>query len=362
MRKIIVSVTNDITNDQRVAKVCNTLRSNGYFVLLIGRKLSNSKPLDLLYETKRFSLFFNKGFLFYAEYNIRLFLFLLFAKFDILLSNDLDTLAPNFLISQLRKKELIFDSHELFPEIPELVNRPKTKKIWQWMEKNTVPHLKYCYTVSQSIAEYYKEKYGTDFAVVRNLPRKIDSYKLVKLPFNTTGKKIILYQGAINIGRGLELMINTIEKLENCILLIVGDGDILQNIKEMVHKKELNSKVIFLGKRSPQELKGITPQAHIGLSIEEDLGLNYRYALPNKLFDYIQAEVPVITSNLPEMKQIVSLYSIGKVLEKRTPEYLAEAIKKVLENDYSKNLFRAKTTLTWKKEEVILTSIIKKLG
>ncbi len=361
LKKIIVSVTNDITNDQRVSKVCNTLSNLNYEVILIGRKLPNSEKLDRPYKTKRFHLLFNKGVFFYAEFNLRLFFYLLFSKSDILLSNDLDTLLPNFIISKLKSKKLVYDSHELFPEIPELVYRPATKKIWEALEHFLLPRLTNCYTVSKSIAEYYENKYSTQFDVVRNVPKKTESTQTVKLPFNTAHKKVILYQGAVNIGRGLELMIDTIEKLEDYVFLIVGDGDILGKLKELVLKKNLKDQVIFLGKLSPEKLKGITIQADLGLSIEEDLGLSYRYALPNKLFDYIQAKIPVITSNLPEMKGIVSEYSIGEVLEKRTPEYFAQKIIDVLKKDYSENLEKAKSILTWEKEEQVLISIFEQL-
>ena len=114
MKNIIISVTNDLTTDQRVEKICDTLYENKYTITLIGRKLKNSTPISRKYKTQRMSLFFNKGFLFYAEYNIRLFLKLLFLKKDIVVANDLDTLLANYLISKLQSKRIIYDSHELF--------------------------------------------------------------------------------------------------------------------------------------------------------------------------------------------------------------------------------------------------------
>ena len=355
MKNIIVSVTNDISNDQRVAKVCDTLYSLNYNLVLVGRKLPRSLPIQRNYKIKRFKLFFNKGFLFYAEFNIRLFCYLLLTKCDVLLSNDLDTLVPNFLVSKLRNKELVYDSHELFPETPELIHRPKTKKVWEFIEKILIPRLKNCYTVSQSIAKYYKEKYNTHFEVVRNVPKSTNIPSNVHLSFDFNEKTVILYQGAINMGRGLELMIQTIRLLDNCLLLIVGDGDILEDLKKLVNLIKLNDNVIFLGKVVPEKLKEITPMAHIGLSIEEDLGLSYRFALPNKLFDYIQAKIPVITSNLPEMKKMVVEHGVGEVLEERTPQALANLVEQVLNSDYSINLEKAKVELIWEKEEKILS-------
>lgn len=358
MKRVIVSVTNDLNTDQRVAKVCNSLSENNFDVLIVGRKLKDSIPIIRNYKTKRIKLFFNKGVLFYAEYNLRLFFILLFSKKDILLANDLDTLLANYLVSKIQRKKLVYDSHELFTEVPELVNRPFVKSTWTKLENWILPNLKNTYTVCNSIADFYNVKYKTNFKVVRNLPISNQLEKAGN-SISTDNKKVILYQGAVNIGRGLELMIETIKLLENHTLVIVGDGDILNDLKELVANQNLTSKVKFLGKVSPKELKKITPSAAIGISLEEDLGLNYKFALPNKIFDYIQAEVPILVSNLPEMKQIVLDYKVGEIVENRKPEELALVIKNMLQKDYTLKLKFAKENLTWKSEEKILLNIFK---
>ena len=135
MKRILISVTNDLTTDQRVEKACEVLSEIGYDVLLVGRKLKKSLPIQRNYKTIRFRLLFNVGFLFYAEFNIRLFIFLLFTKKDLLFSNDVDTLLPNYIISKLQNKKLVFDSHELFSEIPELVHKKRVKNVWLFLEK-----------------------------------------------------------------------------------------------------------------------------------------------------------------------------------------------------------------------------------
>jgi glycosyltransferase involved in cell wall biosynthesis len=360
LKRILVSVTNDIATDQRVAKVCSTLIQNNFEVLLIGRKLQNSIPLSRNYKTKRFQLLFNTGFLFFAEYNLRLFCYLLFTKKDILLSNDLDTLLPNYLVSRLQHKKIVFDSHELFPEIPELVHRPKVKKVWLALENWILPNLKNNYTVCNSIASFYNDKYNTHFKTIKNLPTKKEVNKGA-FSFDTKGEKIILYQGALNIGRGLELMIETMRFLENHLLVLIGDGDIHTLLKEKVALENLNSKVVFLGKISPKELYKLTPLADIGLSLEEDLGLNYRFALPNKIFDYIQAEVPILVSNLPEMRRVVLDYNVGEIVKHRTPKELAIQIKQVLEKEYTTELKLAKEILTWEQQEAELIAIFRNL-
>ena len=173
MKRIIVSVTNDLVNDQRIFKVCNTLKELDYDILLIGRKLSNSLPISRDYKTYRMRLLFNTSFLFYVEYSIRLFFKILFSKKDILLSNDLDTLLPNYLISHLQKKKLVYDSHELFTEIPELIHRPRVQNVWLKIEQLIFPRLKNVYTVNKKIADIYSKKYNVDVNVIRNIAYKL---------------------------------------------------------------------------------------------------------------------------------------------------------------------------------------------
>lgn len=360
MKQVIVSVSNDIATDQRIHKVCTTLTALNFKVLVIGRNLKNSSPLNKNYKTYRFNLIFNKGILFYAEFNFRLFFKLLFLKKDILLANDLDSLLPNYLVSKISRSSLVFDSHELFSEVPELINRPKKQKVWIGLEKTLLPKLKNCYTVCNSIANYYNIKYGTDFKTIRNVPFRINKIEKHKFPFSTDGKKIIIYQGALNIGRGLELIIDTMQFIDNAILVIVGAGDIEQPLIEKTSSLNLYNKVKFISKQNPTKLQKLTPLADLGISIEEDLGLNYRFALPNKLFDYIQAEVPVLVSDLVEMKKIVEEYNIGEVVTNRNPQDLAKQIISILEKDrafYKQHIEVAKKQLTWENESKKLIEI-----
>ena len=360
MKRIVISVTNDLTTDQRVGKTCEVLSEIGYDVLLVGRKLKNSVPVHRNYKTLRFQLLFNTGFLFYAEFNIRLFIFLLFTKKNILFSNDLDTLLPNYVLSILQQKTLVFDSHELFSEIPELLHKPKVKDFWFGLEKSIIPKLKNVITVSDSIKNHYFKLYGVSATLVRNIP-KIEKINQKKFEINTHEKKIILYQGAINVGRGIELMIDTMPLLDEFMFIVIGDGDIVKDLKERVTGLEVNNKVKFLGKKTPEELKKLTLNATIGMSLEEDLGLNYRYALPNKIFDYLHANVPVITSDLPEMSVLIEKYAFGEILYKRSPEVLATTIKLMTKKSYAKELTFAKEKLNWAHEKKKLISIFKTL-
>ena len=361
-QKIIVSVTNDLTTDQRAGKICNTLTELGYEVLLVGRYLKNSSPIQRNYETKRFQLWFNKGPLFYANYNIRLFIFMFWYKPNTLWSNDLDALPCNFLYAKLKPVKLIFDSHEYFTEVPELINSPLKQHCWKALERFMLPKLKKVLTVSQSIANLYEKEYNINVQLLRNVPllnKKTTEVENIKV----AGKKIIIYQGAINVNRGIEQMVLSMLHLENAILYIVGAGDISDKIKKLIETNHLSQKVSMLGRIPLEKLYNYTLQADLGLSLEEDKGLNYRFSLPNKLFDYIQAEIPVLVANLPEMEKLVKQYQVGEIIENHTPEHIASKIKSMLANEpqiaiWKANCKNAAQELNWETETQFLKGFL----
>jgi len=285
--RIILAVTNDLSGDQRVHKVAMFLMKSGYHPILVGRMQAHSLPVKRPYDCKRFRLIFDKGALFYISYNIRLFLFLLVAKADIFLANDLDTLPAIFLAGKLLGKKIVYDSHEYFTEVPELVHRPVVKGIWESIEKLIFPKLRYVYTVNRSIANIYMAKYKIEVKVVRNLPSAVGSRLIEgKLPAGFTRRPIVLYQGAVNIGRGLEEMIRAVSLLPEVHLLVVGDGDIMKSMVDLVQNSGVSERVYFTGRLPFEEVSWYTSQATLGMSLEQDIGLNYHYALPNKLFGF----------------------------------------------------------------------------
>lgn len=362
MQKVILSVINDLSTDQRVHKVASTLIKHNYDVTLVGRKLSKSLKIDRKYKTFRMSLLFSKGPFFYVEYNLRLFFYLLFKKVDILVSNDLDTLLANYLVAIIRGKKIIYDSHEYFTEVPELKNRKFVKNIWLKIEKKIVPKLKSTYTVSEPIAKIYNEKYGTNFIVINNYPNF--SELKAKTNFSNTEKKVILYQGALNIGRGIELVIKSMKYIDNAIFVIIGDGDIAKLLKQIADSEGVSDKIRFFGRIPFEKLSIYTNSADIGISLEEDTNLNYHFSLPNKLFDYIQAELPVLVSNLPEMKKIVQKYDIGLILTSRDIKDTAHVIQKMLNDsekilEWKQNLKKASIELCWERQENLLLNIYK---
>jgi len=359
-KKIIVSVINDLVTDQRVARSCSVLQELHFDILLVGREQKLSQPLPTRdYKITRMKLWFNQGPLFYFQFNLHLFFILLFNKADVLLANDLDTLLPNYVVSKIKGIPLIYDSHEIFCEVPELIANPKKKKIWESLESWIVPKLSYCITVNKSIADYFTNKYKVPFIFVRNIPNYIKNESLksrseLKLPAE---KKIIILQGAgINVQRGAEELVESFRYLNDTyLLLIIGSGDVINQLKENVLTFQLQTKVKFIDKMPASELRHYTSHASLGISIDKDTNMNYHFSLPNKVFDYMHAGIPLLASKLPEIEFLITNYNIGGFIENHDSKHIAQKIEDIITSpyylEYKSNTIIASIENNWETEK-----------
>lgn len=368
MKRVLVSVTNDLTTDQRVDKVSQTLIKQGFEVVLIGRSLPSSIPISRSYATRRMRLFFKSGPFFYGEYNIRLFFLLLFSKVDVLLANDLDTLLSNYLVSKLRGVPLVYDSHELYTEVPELINRPRVQAIWKKIEGYIFPKLQSVYTVNKSIADIYSAKYEVPVEVIKNLPNdslllKRKERKDLGIPAN---RKVVILQGAgINIDRGGEELIEAISLLPEFFLVVVGSGDVIDILKQRTIELNITNRVLFQSKVPYDEMMQYTLNADLGVTLDKDTNLNYRYSLPNKIFDYLKAGIPVLSSDLPEIRLVVEEFDVGAIVSSHNPNEIALAIRSLLSDEERilrcrENAKFAAAKLNWQSQEPLLMNIFKK--
>lgn len=356
--KVVVSVFNNLYTDQRVEKTCKTLYNNGYSPILIGNNWGGLPDMERPYPFSRINLKSKSLRLAYIEFQGKLYKELL-KKTDnssIIYSNDLETLVPSYMVSRKKNIPLVFDSHEIFTEMPTVQGR-WVKHIWKLIEKNYVPKVDKMITASNSYAEWFVKEYGIQKpVVVRNLPRQqfFDSYI-------ENDKKIILYQGVLNFSRGVDKAILAMQYLDNAELWIAGGGPMQEFFFNIAKEAKLENKVKFLGKLTPDDLRAITPKADVGISIEENKGLSYYYSLPNKISDYIQSRVPVVVSNFPEMQNIVNTYRVGEIIESHDPKHLAEKLSIVLEKgkaSYLNHLNLAAQELCWENEEEKILNVM----
>lgn len=349
MKRIIATVTNDLTFDRRMQRICRTLASNGYEVTLVGRQLSNSKPLaNEPFQQHRIKCWFNKGKLFYAEYNLRLMWYLLWQKTDMVCAVDLDTIVPCVTVGGWKGWTKVYDAHEYFSEVPEVVDRPKVKKVWEWVASKYIPKADLAYTVGPALAKIFTERYGIPFHSIRNVPDAVTSKPTPK------ESGYLLYQGALNKGRGLEVLLQAMQQID-LKLKIAGEGDLSTELRQMAIDLGVNSKVEFLGFVKPIDLPELTAGAWLGLNLLENMGLSYYYSLANKCFDYIQADVPAMHMDFPEYSALVEKYHVAILLKELSPEAIVASIQGLQHNTEQYNNLvaacqNAKKHFTWQLE------------
>lgn len=360
VKRILFTVTNDLNFDQRMQRICGSLADAGYDVILIGRKLKTSLPLQKKnFKQIRLQCWFNKGKLFYAEFNIRLFFFLLFKKTDCICAIDLDTILPCYYVSKLKGVKRIYDAHEYFSQLDEVVSRPGIYKFWHGIEKRMIPKFKDGYTVCESLQEEFSKNYGAKYTVIRNMPLLKDTND------NTPIEKVILYQGAVNKGRGLDKLVLAMKNVD-APLWVCGDGNFMNEMKAVVQKNKLSDKVIFFGMLQPEELKKKTAQAYIAINPFERTGLNQYLSLSNKFFDYIHAAVPQVAMNYPEYKRINDQYKVAELIDDLEPSSIAGVINKIISDkelylQLKQNCIVARQNLNWQKEKEKLINFYQQL-
>lgn len=356
-KKVIVSVFSNLYTDQRVEKVCQSLLENGYDITLIGNDWGGAEPMSRPYPFYRIPMKSKTLKTAYPEFMLKLYSEIKKRadKNTILLSNDLETIVPNYKISQKLNIPMVFDSHEIFSEMP-AVQGKFSQKVWKWIERTYFPKLKHMITASDSYADWFVKEYQINRpVVVRNLPKQQNANQLESL-----SPKIILYQGWLNYSRGIDKAIMAMQYVDNAVLKIAGGGPMEAEFKTIAKDYKVLDKVEFLGKLKPSDLRLITPNADVGLSIEENKGLSYYYSLPNKISDYVQAKVPVVVSDFPELAKIAKGYHVGETINHHDPKHLAEKINLVLRNGkayYKNNLDKAAEELCWENEEKKIFSV-----
>jgi glycosyltransferase involved in cell wall biosynthesis len=377
-KRVVVTVISDLVTDQRVHKVCQTLHDNGYEILLIGAKKKNSLPLEKRdYAATRIPLLFQKKIFFFIEFNARLFMKLLFMKADIFLGNDLDVMAATFFAGKWKKKQIVYDTHEYYMAMAGLDNKVIRKTIWKKLESFIFPRLRYIYTISDSFCDLYRKDYSKELKTVRNVPYlhdkaiTVDQVLLNKIDaLIPQNKHLLIFQGAgINPHRGVEELILAMKYLDpkKYHLLLVGGGDIFSLIESMILQNHLGDIITVIPKVPFVVLKHITRKAHLGLSLDKSDNLNHRFGLPNKIFDYLHAGLPVLVSRLVELEKIVNFYRVGAFIENHEPNHIAARIETVFANPdnmemWKENTERARKELNWENESKIVLEIFKQVA
>lgn len=361
MKHIVFTVTNDLSFDQRMDRICSALAANGYACVLIGRKRRKSLPLKPKdYEQVRIPCIFEKGKLFYFEYNLKLWWYLLFMRQDALCAIDLDTILPVWAVARLRRKPLVYDAHEYFTEMQEIVSRPFIHKAWKALERFMMKRIRHAYTISEGYARLYNEEYGVSFQVIRNVPFH-GGHEV-----EPADHRYLIYQGALNVGRGLEETLKALPELDECRLKVFGDGPNAPALKALAKQLNLNGQVEFKGMVRPEQLRPETNRAWLGLTLFSKTGLHHRHSLANRFFDYVHAGVPQIAMDYPEYRSFNERHEVAVLIKELSPEAIARAIKDLYYDDVhyerlQENCRAASKEHCWEKESVKLLAFYKTL-
>jgi len=375
MVKIANLVFNPFVNDSRVIKESNSLARNGYHVEVIAhldKNLQETQKQDS-FTVKRFSYLDRtvtkskmtklKAYLIYLKESVK------YCKnFDILHCNDLNTLPIGFIIKKFynKKVKIVYDAHEYETELNGLhgIQKTITKKV----EKFLINYADAVICVSNAIADEYVKLYTIKKpALVLNTPpyTQIEKKDIFRETFSIAKEKtIFLYQGGLAKGRGIEILLETFKSLKDdkSVIVFMGYGTLEESI---IKASEEFDNIYFHKAVSPDVLLEFTCSADFGILFYENNCLNHYYCSPNKMFEYLMAEIPVIVSNLYEMKKIVQEYNIGVVANENTKDGLQEAIleaTKLNEKALHVNIQKVKEIYNWEKQEQVLLKVYDELS
>ncbi len=339
-KKIAIGFLGNFYFDTRSFNLFHSLKNKGHNVKLYGFdwftpdfKTISTGEISLKKLNKgRFSVFF------YLRFTISLFVSLVKTKADIYFASDFYTMPVCVFIAKLKQKKVFYDSREIYTELPALTGRPWLKKAFKIIEGFFINKTDEIFTTGEMDSEYIEKLFDTKKTfTLRNLP--LYRKKFIPVDFIggynlSAGSKIMLYQGIIVTGRGIDTYFKALLKDTSLVLVILGGGEHKDYYEKKADELKIRERVIFAGKISQNELANYTSGAFAGLSVIDNISINNYYALPNKLFEYIMAELPVIVSDLPQMKKVVEQYKVGAVIKDNDADELIEVLN------------------TWKNEEI----------
>jgi hypothetical protein len=372
--RLLFAVTTDLSYDQRMQRICGSLARAGYNVKLVGWQRKTSLPLTpQLYGQHRLCGWFQHGKLFYFEYNLRLLWYMLRQRADVWACADLDAALPTWARARLGGQPFAYDAHELFTEVPEVVTRPRVQRLWQWVENFIVPRAQLCYTVGPALARLFEQRHpGSQFAVVRNVPIDTEQSAGAQHLLPTTRDQVptLLYQGALNVGRGLAELLEAMPRVP-ARLVICGEGDLSAALRAQAEQLGLlaSGQVEFKGYVLPEALRQLTAQATVGIMLLENTGLSYYYSLANKFFDYVQAGIPQLCIDFPEYRALNAQHEVAALVPDLAPATLATALARLLPGGQpdayyqhlAQNCRYARHEWSWQEEEKVLLGLYRTL-
>jgi glycosyltransferase involved in cell wall biosynthesis len=370
----------DIRYDSRLHKCAKSLLEKGFRVSAVttsrkGRQTStdsSSGRLDLPgLNLKPVSVSgLGRGKRRFLSFYLKSFWPTLKANANCYFASDLYSLPVAYLAAKLRHAKLAYDSRELYSSVAALHHRRQTQRFWSYVERKIIARTNAVFTVNDSLAESISLRYSIEKPTTllncppRQTVQKSDRLRTI-LPI-PQGARILLYQGGLQRGRGIDIMLSAIKKVSDAVLVLMGSGSLRAEILEMIKSEKLDQKVFLLEAVPVTQLLSYTSSADVGFCLIENLGASYYYSLPNKLFEYVAAGVPVVASNFPEIASFVESNKVGLLVEPENEEEVVRAIERLLTNaelyqGFANNCMEAASRYTWEDQSLKLVRAIEKL-
>lgn len=288
-------------------------------------------------------------------------------NYDIYHSNDLNTVPQGLVCAKvLRRKKLIYDSHEV-----QTSRTGYNSKIYGVMERFYLNFVDVMINENHTRAKYTEDLYGFYPEVVHNYPfvqrpetsKAVDLYALLNIPKE---EPILLYQGGIQTGRGLEKVVQAVPMMKRGVVVFIGDGRIKPELERMVQELHLEDRVKFIPKVPVDQLLHYTRNAYLGFQVLNNVCFNHYSASSNKLFEYLMSGVPVVACSFPEIQRVVEGEHVGVCVDSHDPASIAEGVNYLLDHleEHAKmkaNCFKAREKYNWENEKKVFVGIYQDL-
>jgi glycosyltransferase involved in cell wall biosynthesis len=287
---------------------------------------------------------------------------------DFVHANDLITLPVAAPLARRTGAQLIYDAHELYPEVSTL--SPLEARVWRHLERPLIKRADRVMTVCDSIARELVLRYEVRLPVVLlNCPPRAmrtgrGNHHLLRLKagLNGNSEPIVLYQGGFAPNRGLPALVGAAGLWRQGVLVLMGWGRLEEELRAMIANQGLSDRVVITGPVAQSDLLDFTAGADVGVIPYEPVGLNNTYTMPNKLFEYIAAGLPVVATDLPELRRVLHGDGLGLTFQTVSPTAIAAAVDQILEDralraQMHANVLRVQDRYTWESQVPVLLEL-----
>ena len=383
LNSVAMMVWNEFINDARVLKEANTLQSNRYRVTVNALKLKNEtpeseevcsaikvkrisgkKPRAGNHRKSQLSALIKASSQMFSM--IIMMVSVARSKPDIIHAHDIEVLPAAWFASKLSGALLVYDAHEISTSREGFQS---LRKWIGWIEKKLMPRADATITTTEMRAKYFSRAYGIPRpTVLQNRPSYYETRPSTRIRDELSLSQawpIVLYQGGLQAGRGLEMFVRAAQGIENVYFVLIGSGRLEDDLKQLVSELGVSHKVKFLSMVALSELPDYTASADIGVQPLQNTCLNHYSTDSNKLFEYVLAGLPVIATNFPEIAKIVNQYEVGLLIDESL-EGLILAIKRLIDepelrDKFAMNALKARRNLCWESQEAYLLELYEKL-